>query len=458
MTVRVTYQAWNEYRPWQKAKPRNRTCLGTVMPGNRILVPAAYLDDATLIQLEKFDRPPRIPARIVHCDNQVGLAILTTDEPGFFDNLKPVDLAETADAEGEDFYCVAWKSSQLTFSSCRWSQVKVFKSSVPYFGYAGIYFITDLKSGGRGEPVFSGDRMIGIARSQSGNRITVIPAELIQAYLHAVDLPEYPSFGRLGIDYQYNRGKAQAAHFGQTGAPAGILIRSCFPNGSADGILLPDDILLELDGHAINSQGDYLHPRYGLMGLNLIATDGHYAGDVLTAKVLRNKEETTVEVPLKNTQPSAALIPAARPDLPPPYLVAGGFVFRELDVPYLKAWGKDWENNIPPTLRILNEMRSESPTPEQQRLIVLTDVFPDDYNLGYHEMAQNIVKSVNGRSIDSIREMEEAFQHPEDGFHVIEFLPGYGTSKVILDAAPFKDATAAIMEKYQIPTRIRLNP
>lgn len=61
VTVRVTYQAWNEYRPWQKAKPRNRTCLGTVMPGNRILVPAAYLDDATLIQLESLTAPPASP-------------------------------------------------------------------------------------------------------------------------------------------------------------------------------------------------------------------------------------------------------------------------------------------------------------------------------------------------------------------------------------------------------------
>jgi len=454
VTVRVTYQAWNEYRPWQKTKPGVRTFPGIVVSNHRILVLAYKLDDATLIQAEKFDRPPRVPARIVHCDPQAGLAILTVDEPGFFDDLNPVEIAPNAD--GENYYCAAWKSGQLALASCRWSRAVVFRSSVPHFGYAGIYFITDLKSGGHGEPVYSGSRLIGMARSQRDNRITVVPAELIQAYLHATELPEYPGFGRLGINYQYNKGRAQSAYYGQKGKPTGIRINTCLRDSSAEGHLLPDDLLLELDGHAIDALGDYVHPRYGPMDVRLIPTEGHYAGDILPAKVLRNKQETAIEIPLKNMPPSISLIPEARPDQPPPYLVAGGFIFRELDVPYLQAWGDKWEENIPSFLRCLYEMDGESLMPEKRRLIILADVFPDEYNLGYHDMAQNIVKTVNGYPVDSIRKMEEAFQHPQNGFHVIEFLQSFDISKVILDAKTFDSATASIMEKYQIPSRIRV--
>jgi hypothetical protein len=39
---------------------------------------------------------------------------------------------------------------------------------------------------------------------------------------------------------------------------------------------------------------------------------------------------------------------------------------------------------------------------------------------------------------------------------VIEFFPSYGMSKVILDAETFDSATERIMEKYQIPSRIRV--
>lgn len=454
VTVRITSQTWNEYRPWQKNKPKTRSFVGTVISDNRILVLDDDLAGATLIQVEKFDRPPRVPARIIHCDHQIGLAVITVDESGFFDNLIPVEIAQNTN--GKEYYCASWKSGQLSLDTCRWSQATVFNSAMPYLSYIGIKFISDIKSGGWGEPVFEGEKLIGIAYTQNGDSIKALPAEFINAYLQALELEPYPGFGWLGIRYQINKGLAQSAYAGQTGKPTGVKIRYCFPNSSADGILLPDDILLELDGHTIDSQGDYLHPRYGRVELNLIASDGYYAGDVIEAKVLRNKKEIAVQIPLKNTLPSDALIPKARIAKAPAYLIAGGFVFRELDTPYLKAWGDNWEDKIPSYLRTLSVLQRESSTPTQQRLIVLADVFPDKYNIGYHDMAQNIVKTVNGYPIGSITKMEEAFQNPQEGFHIIEFMPSYGLSKVILDANKFNKATQSIMEKYQIPSRIRL--
>lgn len=455
VTVRVTSQSWNEYRPWQKKKPITHTFIGTVIPGNRILMLAQDLDDATLVQVEKYDRPPRIPARIVHCDQQIGLAIITVDEPEFFDDLQPVEIAENTD--GDNYYCATWKSGQLSLAACRWSKATVFDSWIPYLDYLRISFITDMTGGGWGEPLFSEDRMVGIATSQSDTTLRILPAEQINGYLHALDLPSYPGFAWLGIRYQSNKGLAQAAYSGQKGKPTGIRIRYCFPGSSSDGILQEGDILLELDGYKIDSLGDYVHPHYGPLDLNLIANEGHYAGDTIKAKVLRNKQETMLDIPLRNVPPSAALIPETRIATPPDYLVAGGLVFRELDVPYLKAWGKNWKRSIPSYLRILQHLKGESPTPEQRKLIVLADVFPDEYNIGYHDLSQEIVKSVNGFPVDSIKKMEEAFHHPQDGFHVIEFMPNYGMNKVVLDAEHFDEATTKIMEKYQIPSRLRIH-
>ena len=452
--VRVTSQTWNEYRPWQKEKPQTRSYIGTVIEGNRILMLAQDLNDTTLIQVEKYDRPPRVPARIVHCDQQVGLAIITVDDPKFFEELEPVDIAENAD--GKDYYCATWKSGQLSLAACRWSSATVYNSGVPYLDYVKISFITDMTGGGWGEPLFSGNQLVGLCTSLDDNTVRAFPAEQIQAYIHAVDRPTYPDFAYLGIKYQYNKGAAQATYAGQQGNPTGIRICSCIPGSSADGILQSGDILLELDGHKIDALGDYDHPRYGPLDVGLIANENHYAGDVIAARILRDKKEITVKIPLKNLPPSAALIPDVRIGTPPAYLMAGGFVFRELDVPYLQSWGNEWPNSIPAYLRTLYNLRSDSPTPEQRRFIILTDVFPDEYNLGYHDMENAIVMRVNGQPIDSIRKMEEAFQHPKNGFHVIEFLPSYGMEKVILDANQYEAATQSIMEHYQIPARIRL--
>lgn len=454
VTVQVTCQEWNEYRPWQKLKPSTRRIQGLVISKNRILVLSRHLDDATLVQVEKLDRPPRVPARIIHRDVQAGLALITVDVPGFFDDLKPIEIADTA--EGNDFYSAKWKSGQLSIASCRRARVTVRNSSSPYFSHASVKFISDLKGGGWGEPVCSGPRLIGIVQFQDDDQISVIPAELIQAYLTMVEQPVYPGFAALGIDWQINRGRAQAEYYGLKGDPRGVRICSTIPGGSAHGILKTDDILLELDGHAIDSQGDYIHPRYGRLDFSLIVGDGYCAGDMIPALVLRDGQELNVDVPLRNLSGEDVLIPRCRENEPPPYLFAGGFVFRELDSLYLSAWGKGWIEKIPMRLRIYLGMDSERNSAEQPRMIVLADVFPDQYNLGYHDLAQNIVKTVNGRPAVSIAAMEEAFQHPDGKFHVIEFVPSYGMSRVILDAEQFEAATDRIMNKYRIPQRIRM--
>ena len=454
VTVHVTYQEWNEYRPWLKKSPGTRTLQGVVISGNRILMLSSDLNDATLIQVEKQDRPPRVPARIVHRDPQADLALITVDQPDFFKDLTPVEIAKQAD--GDQIIAAKWRNGQLSTASCRWSRTTVRQSKVPYFSYAAIVFISDLQGGGWGEPLFSNEKLIGITQYQSDNKITVIPAELIQAYLHAAQMPVYPGFASLGANWQINQGLAQAEYFGLTGTPRGILIRNCIPGGSADGILQPNDILLELDGHPIDSQGDYPHPYYGRLDFSLITTDGHYAGDTIPARILRDKRELALDIPLKNIPCESMRIPTYRIETPPPYLFAGGFVFRELDIPYLRAWGKNWAEKIPLRLRIYQNMESNNNSGDQRRMIILADVFPDEYNLGYHDMAQNIVKTVNTRPVHSIADLEQAFQHPIEKFHIIEFVASYSMSTVILDSEKFQSATESIMEKYRIPQRIRL--
>ena len=457
VTVRVTYQSWNEYRPWQKAQPGSRRFFGIVLSGHRILVLADYLEDATLIQVEKFDRPPRHPAHIIHCDPQVNLALITVDDPAFFEDLKPIEVAPKL--QGNKFSCANWRSGQLVAASCRFSHIASRRNYTPYFRYPGIYFITDLKNGGRGEPLLDPkNNLAGITVRQTNNQIVVLPAQVIQAYLKAVARPTYPKFAQLGVNWQFNRGPAQATYLGLKGTPRGIRIQSTLAEGSTAGILKPNDLLLELDGNPIDCQGDYRHPQYGWIDFKLIANDGHIAGDVITAKVLRDGKELDLKIPLKNIPPSADLIPTTRHNQPPPYLLAGGLVFRELDMPYLRAWGDGWQQNIPTRLRIHLEMDAQTQG-ENRRLIILADVFPDQYNLGYHDLSQLIVTKVNHKTIRSIADMEEAFNHPIGDFHLIEFSPGLTLSKIVLDAKTFKAATKRIMKTYQIPHRLRLrNP
>ncbi|MBN1672439.1 MAG: hypothetical protein JXR37_15470 [Kiritimatiellae bacterium] len=455
VTLRITCQSWNEYRPWIKEQPGSTLAAGTVLPGKRILVLARYLENATLIQVEKWDRPPRFPARVLHVDPQLDLAVVSVDSPGFFDDLKPVTLMRECGAGG-DVTIVSWNDGRLEVANSRFSRVVAQEGRMGQTSYLAYHFITDLSSGGYGESVFKGKRLFGVMQYHDQTRATVIPAELVRAYLDALKKKPYGSRPQLGVWWQQNRCRAQSEHLGLAGEPRGVFIRRAVPGGSAFGCLQAGDVLLELDGHGISSEGEYRHPVHGMLDFNLIVSDGHAAGDAVSATVLRARRECEVRIPLRNKPTATSLIPWRRASRPPPYLIAGGLVFRELDAEYLRSWGEDWRARIPTRLRVYEGMESESQTPDRRRLLVLSAVLPDAYNLGYHGLAQLIVERVNGLQVDSIAELNEAFGKPQGAFHVIRFVPNFSRNEIVLDAAEFEQATERIMKKYSIPGRIRV--
>jgi hypothetical protein len=453
VSVRVTYQSWNEYRPWAKNQPGTRACSGLVVAGPRILIPWQLVEDATLVQVLKYDRPPRVPARVAHADPQADLALLAVDEPGFFDDLAPAPVA--AEARLGPALSAGWRDGQLVTAACRFSRSVADESRVPHLYGVALRFVTDLKGGGWGEPLFSGDEMIGLAQYQDEDTLTVIPAESVRAFLDAVDSGRpYPGRAFFGGHEQYNRNAAQLAWLGMPGPPRGVMLRYAVPGGSFDGVLRERDVLLEIDGRPVGCEGDILHPRYGRLSFDVLAS-GRLAEGTMPARVFRDGREQALDIPLRHLPAGAAPVPDRRVDAPPPYLVAGGFVFRELDAEYLRAWGDEWRDRAPRRLRIHLEMSGMGLPAGRRRFIVLSHVLPDAFNVGYHDLDNLVVDDVNGRRIESIRDLDRAFAAPAGEYHVVRFVPNSERRTVVLDAAALDAATAGIMEAYQIPARAR---
>ena len=62
------------------------------------------------------------------------------------------------------------------------------------------------------------------------------------------------------------------------------------------------------------------------------------------------------------------MIPWRRDEGPPPYLVAGGLVFRELDGRYLLTWGNDWRTKASSQLRYFYDLLRQAQTPNRRSL------------------------------------------------------------------------------------------
>jgi S1-C subfamily serine protease len=460
VALRVTRQFFDEDRPWAKKNPEVRNGTVVVLSDHLLLTEASMIQNATFIQVEKHGRAGWVPARLVHQDSTINLALLTVDQPGFFDDLTPAEIAASAKTDGV-VHSVRWKGKQLEVSNSRPGRIEVIESPYGTVHHAVLKLSTDFSAGGWADPVFADDKLIGITVTQDdGQTATVVPAEIIKAYVDSAARDGgdsgYRGFASIGaLHWQTNTDRALTAYLGLEGEPQGIFIRRVPWGSTGCSSLRPHDILMELDGHKIDASGNYDHPLYGQLRFEHIVVEGHAPGDVVSARVFRDRQFIDVEIELRHYPASARLIPWRRADSAPPYLVAGGFVLRELDGRYLNTWGKDWGTKAPNQLRYFYFLRGTDQSPERRRIIVVSDVLPAAYNIGYHGISDLLVKSINGFEIDSIADAEAAFKQPEEDLHRIAFYPNFSVREVILDGPTFEEETQAILSAYEVPDRLR---
>lgn len=453
--LEVTYQGWDEDRPWAKRIPKHRKASAVLVDGTHLLTTAQMVDEATFIRLATFGRTRPVEPRVVRVDPEVNLALLVIDQPEALEDLEPIPLAEGTPTAGV-LRTVRWSGQQLESASSRVIGFKVERSWGGRLDHAFLHMRTDLGSGGWGEPVFANGGLVGLTVSQKQQRSRAIPVEMLRAFLARAG-EEGPPVGypALGISWQVNEDRALARYLGQQGEPQGVLIRQVPWGASACGVLQPRDILLALDGHAIDSEGHYRHERLGRLKFAHMLAEGYRPGDTVEALILRDGEELTLPVPLRSYPVTLDLIPTRR-DGPPPYVMVGGLVIRELDLPYLSTWGSDWSDNAPIALTSRFDLNRSGQTKERRRFVLITTVLPAEYNVGYQNIRDAVVDEINGHPISDIRDVVEALADPRDGFHLFRLAPDSGRDLVVLDAATLDQATTEIMENYRVPAAVRL--
>ena len=453
----VTYQTWDHGRPWAKESPGTRQAMGVVVAGHLVLTTAQILSDATLIELEALGRNHPITPRVVAVDPSVDLALLAIDDLEMKAELSPVAVAPRTPTSGA-LWTVRWSDEQLEVAASRIRRFVVRESFRGSLNHVFMLAQTDISGGGWSEPVFDGDQLVGLTANQDAERrARIIPAEILGAFLRrARDPAHYPGFPNLELSWQMLENPAAAGYFGVGEAPRGVLLHEVPWGSSGCGGLEPMDVLVSLDGNEIASDGTYAHAYLGRLRFEQIIQDGHEVGDAVPARVIRGGREQDVRLVLRRADLGMDLIPEENPEEPPPYLVAGGLVFQELDGSYLASWGKNWRQEAPARLVAMLSLQGSAQTRARRRVVVLASVLPLEYTIGYQDLGNLAVERINDVEVDSIPDVASALAAPGGDFHVVEFLPGPVPRKLVLDAAGLEAATREAMTRYSVPRPVRL--
>jgi hypothetical protein len=454
--VEVSRNIYDYYQPWNRRNDRSAK-IGLVVGERQILTTSQNLSDRTLVRLQKGGRGKWTNASVDWIDYHANLALLTTDDAGFWTGLQPAKLTGKPPAEGDALQIIRWREGKLENRQAEFTQFAVRQSEFSGISHVQMELDSEIQGVGFGEPVVANSHIIGIVASQRGRTCRVIPASFIRTILEGRRAGNQRGLGYFHFYWQPAENPASLAQLRLPGEPRGVLIINV-PERTDDSpqVLQPRDIILQIDGFDVDMQGDYTDPEYGSLMLENLSTRGKWAGDDVKMKIWRDGKPLDVTYRLPKYEFAHSLVPVGVYVQPPDYLIVGGLVFQPLTVPYLQRWGADWKRRAP--FRF-NYYTDDDATREKPSIVILSQVLPDAFNIGYQEQRGFAVDKVNGRRVTSLAQLRDALQQPEGGFHVIDFVPNESLQRIVLAAgAAEREATQRILERFGISQAVQIAP
>lgn len=452
VSIEVTYKVHDAFQPWNDPTRAIRKH-GIVVSPDEVLTTAQYLPTHTLVRVQKGGRGRWYDGRVKWWDAQSNLALVIVAAPEFWTGLAPASFADKV-SRGAGYEIVRWRDGNLENRRAEFGKFTVSEGMLGFAPHVHLELSTDLGGLGWAELAVQNGRVAGVTTYAGGRTCGVMPAGFIRRVLDAYRSGNYGGLGVFDFTWQPGGNPELLKALGLTGAPRGGVVHA--PGRETDPAKAPQprDILLEIDGFEIDSEGDYLDPDYGHLMLENLANRAHFAGDTVKIRLSRGGTELTVDYVIPPARYEDELVPRERFDGPPAYLMAGGLVFQPLAQPFLRGWGDDWRKFAPFRLQYYQY----APAPDgRESLVVLSGVLPDEINLGYQDAGMLVVDKVNGRVIATLADLREALGTPQDGgVHRFEFMPGRNLQRLYLDATTLDAATKRVVEAYGLPAAERL--
>ena len=441
--------------PWRNNPVAASSGSGFVIYGDRVMTNAHVVSWAKQIVLRRFQDPRPWLAEVEHISHEADLAVLKVVTPGFFEGLEPVTFGELPKVQSTVITCgYPAGGEQISYTRGVVSRIEM-QNYVHIGNKAFLSVQTDaaINPGNSGGPVFQDDKVVGVAfMGIPGLEATgfFIPPSVIDHFLKDIEDDKYDGFPKAGVRIVSLQNPAYRKFLGLPPTGDGARIDSLASYTEKAGILKKDDVILEVGGHRVGSDGSIL-----LQGNRVYCTAAFQEpqdGEKLKLKIWRNKKEIEVAVPMKvrkEEENTGNLY-----DVPPRYFVYAGLVFTPLTLDYVKTFGRNWRNVA--NLEMIYELyykRNEKSDNLRKEPVVLAATLAHPANADIRLASRAMVDEINGKRIESLSDLIEAFETNDKPQHLIKFASGTIES---LDKVKANEAHETILNTYGIPADRRL--
>ena len=451
--VNVSLQNYNTHTPWKKTSPASHTAIGAVISGQRVLLTASLLANHRYVELEKINTGKKSRAEVLVIDYEANLALLKPDDPDFIKGMPSMDL--TTDVMQGDRLTVLQVKANGDIAP---ADSVITAIELGRYALANQFLVYRLngslqyRSGNFTLPVVKNGRLAGLVMRNNADKLTidVVPAPVIRHFLEDAGNGAYEGFPRAGLKYASTADPQFRRYIGMTQQSGGIYVESLVKEGpAAKADIQAGDVILKIDGFAIDSRGNFKHPVYGKVALPHLIRCEYHAGASIPFTVFRKGRILTIPVTVAHRRPESFLVPPYVIDTPLRYYVLGGLILQELSAPYLRAYGKNWRSAAPVHLLhyYLNQNRISKEG--RSKIVILSRVLTTSYTLGYENLSDLVVTRINHTKIGRLEDVPLALKTPVNGFHKIEF--EQNPRVIYLDPDEIPLINVQIQKRYRLP-------
>ena len=464
------------YQPWDLEYQKTSGGSACIVSGDRILTNAHVISHHQYVQALKPGDSKKYTARVLHVDHDTEIALLTVDDPQFFEGTTAVRFGELPFRNAKvSVYGFPMGGNELCVTAGIVSRIEVRRYTHSQCHLLALQTDAAINPGNSGGPVFMNDELIGIAFQSYKQKDLeksgyVVPISIIRHLFEDLADGQITGVPDLGIYWQKIENDSLREYCGLSrvapsrsapGAPSSLTPEPTGTTRAAPSIPAPSrpaagppsSLAPEPTGTAADPTRELSGGRTGVLitrvvhgasadgvlreGDVLTAIDGtplacdgsiplrthdrvhfsylvsrHQVGDPIIVEVLRAGQPLQLAITLRKL---VALVSPPQPARRPSYFIFAGVVFLPLTYDYMTTW--KWEHVSP---RYKHYYYSRLPSDRHEQIVLVNQVLAHDVNVGYHQVHGAVVERINGIDIVAMRDVPRALQSPLGKFHVIE--------------------------------------
>ena len=436
----TVFEAYSYLEPWNESVKR-ATGSGCIIEGNRILTNAHVIANQTYLEVQKYGERKHYRAKVLYVSHQADLALLSVEEPSFFDGMRPLPLGELPYMQQRiAVYGFPTGGNTLSVTTGIVSRIEHRRYTHSGESFLAVQVDAAINPGNSGGPALSEGRIVGVvmqSRSKSQNIGYLVPVPLIRHFLDDVRDGRLDGFAEIGMMTENLESPALKAYYGLAPSQTGQLVLYVTFNSEAAGRIEPGDILTSIDGHRIEDDGT-VQFRPGEFTPFKYYLDLHQMGEKVRLGVMRKGEPFDVELTLRHRVDDFLLVDTYRYDRRPTFFIYGGYVFSPLGANLLRA--SKYKSD-------LRYFTSKWQTKARQEIVVLLKVLASDVSKGNYGFTLWPVDKINGERYRDFRDFYNRMVSFKGKFILLENSDGI---QIAIDTEQAAALEAALLHRYNI--------